>query len=182
MHFSLGVLVGYTSGYVENLKTDGFLETVGECFHECLQSWTKTFTILHFDSFKNRTKEYQDIVERLSLLSETLYEMRRYKTFAEAASEFVQQLAKNESDSIKAAWFLAYAADEYLRDEQTPKMFKFKFDAIQSTILDHDRLKNAAGLVRRDPVLWDAFPTYWYDTFDTLGLDDFIYLPGQDSD
>jgi hypothetical protein len=164
-------MVGYTSDYAEYLKTDGLLEIVGDCFQECLQSWTKTFTIIHFGSYKNRTSEYRNIVKCLSLLSETIYEMRRYKTFAAVAGEFVQQLGKNESDPIKAAWFLAYAADEYLRDEQTPKMFKFKFDAIQSAILDHERLKNAAQLVRRDPTLYDISPTYWHDTFEFLGLE-----------
>jgi hypothetical protein len=172
----LDAVVGFASDYAEYLKTDGLLEAVGNCFQECLQSWITTFTIIHYDKNgcykKGWGLQYLDIVTRLELLSETIYEMRRYKTFAEVAGEFVSQLSQNESDPIKAAWFLAYAADEYLRDEQTPKMFKFKFDAIQLSILDHDRLKKAAQLVRSDPALYEMSPTYWRDTFEYLALQD----------
>lgn len=171
----LDAIVGFASDYAEYLKTDGLLEVVGNCFQECLQSWIRTFTIIHYDKTECYKKgwglEYADIVARLELLTETIYEMRSKKTFADTAGEFVQQLSENESDPIKAAWFLAYAADEYLRDEQTPKMFKFKFDAIQSAILDHERLKHAQNLVRGNPALYDMSPSYWHDTFEFLGLD-----------
>src|SRR5688500_11933283 len=131
-HEMLLSLVGFASDHVENLKTDGLLEIVGDCFQECFQSWTTSFSVLHLDKSTGhnwRYREYRDIVERLSLLSETIYQMRIYSSLADIPGVFAQQLAQNESDPIKAAWFLAYAADEYLRDEQTPDMFKFKFDA-----------------------------------------------------
>lgn len=158
-------VVWFISDNVENLRHDGLLEGVRDCVRECLQTWTCTFTLIDY----GRDFAWQQGMSHSLLIYGMINALVKFANHDDLAYAFLHNLATNESDPLKPAWFLAYAAFEL------EEMF-FSFvdeieESIAAVIMDHSLLQNAARRVQQSPV-YAMSPAYWQEWFKLLGLDD----------
>jgi hypothetical protein len=161
-------LTWFISEYREELVADGILEQALDCLRDCLKHWTSQFRVTHFDREACQSKgwrlAYNDYVENTEVIAKTIYDLVQFEHHADLAEKFIAELAFNERDPVKAAWFLEYATsqdDIYNPPDNGP---------IKSLINNRELLEQAAELVRRDIVEHEPSPTYWVDTFRSLSL------------
>ncbi|MBC7813930.1 MAG: hypothetical protein H7175_22440 [Burkholderiales bacterium] len=148
-------LIGFVSQNAERLKEDGILEIVRDCIRECLAHWTEKFIIADPNTGLYYTAHIGDFIDQLV----------KFRTHVDLAETFVRDLAYNETDPVKAAWFLEYArwqgSDFYPSPEET----------INQLIDDKERLENAAAIVRRHSEFIGTAPLFWRETFELLNVD-----------
>jgi hypothetical protein len=163
-------IIGFTSQNKNALEKDGILEIVRSCIRECFDQWSKQFRVIHFDKDASRKNgwgiNYLDIVENSEAVSEAIIDLVRFEQHLDIAEEFVRQLANNQTDPIKAAWFIEYSRRQYAPARRPPEN-----KSIKQLINDKERLRAAAQLARQHIVAQTTSPTYWRDTFKKLRLD-----------
>jgi hypothetical protein len=156
-------LAGFMSFNMENLRNDDLLEVVRECVRECLDIWTSTFTLIDY----GREFAWQQRVSRSLLICGMVNALVKFGNHADLAYTFLHELATNEVDPLKPAWFLGYAAFEL------EEMFFSFVDEIEvsiaSIIMDHDLLQNAAKRVQQSS-MYAISPAYWQEWFKLFGL------------
>src|SRR5262249_50848784 len=107
-------LVEFSSHFKDTLEKDKLAYVVQECLREALAFLTREFKVIHRlnNSPANLagSKNYSfDYVRNSQAVAEATYDLVRWKSFAQVAEDFVDDLAHSNDDPIKAAWFLEYA-------------------------------------------------------------------------
>lgn len=161
-------VVWFASEYSDRLREDGLISVTRRNLSACLDHWTASFDVVHFDREGCRSKgwniEYSDYVRHSEVVCETTCDLVRFIAHQDLAELFAWSLAHHGGDAVKAAWFIEYTrarTDVYQPPEHPP---------IQELLQDRDLLLAAADVVRKEMVNVERSPTYWNDTFSTLGL------------
>jgi hypothetical protein len=161
-------IIGFVSQNHHGLDKDGILESARDCIRECLAHWTREFQVIHFDEKACRQKgwglTYFDYVKNQELIGLATTDLVRFEHDADLAAEFVQNLAANIENPLKAAWFLEYSRSQ--GDVYFPPLY----EPITRLINDEDLLLKAAVVVEQQVAPHEPSPTYWRDTFKTLGF------------
>lgn len=153
-------LIGFVSQNAERLESDGILETVRDCIRECFERWTVEFV----------GDSPQLDFYHVAHIDDLIDELVRFKTHVDISQAFVRELAYNDTDPVKAAWFLELV--RFRREEfQILGDSKPKHPTIERLTDDEKRLNIAAQLVKRWLIGDGPAPTYWRDTFKLLNLD-----------
>ncbi len=162
-------IVGFASKNNDKLQADAILEPTRLALKNCLIHWTSTFHVHHFDLVACQAKgwglKHYDIVKHSQLVSEALHDLIKFQTHLDIAQHFVYQIAHNNADLLKAAWFLEIANTQII----WPK-FQLKEKSIQSLLTNYDLLKQASNTVLEQLFEKEPSPTYWNDTFASLAL------------
>jgi hypothetical protein len=176
-------LVAFTALHREELQTQGLLDTLRDCFQECLHAWTTAFIVeRHHAIHLPMVLWTVHYLIQIEIFTFTGHGYGRVPTqvFPDIAYRFVQQLAENTSDPVKAAWFLAYAAGIYWSDQyrgyslDKELLNSALFEPVLSVILNQDDLKRAAQLVSAHRLVEKETRKYWRGVFKVLSLHDEI--------
>jgi hypothetical protein len=161
-------IVGFVSNNTAELRRDGLLVAARDALADCLASLTATFEVQHFESAACAAKgwriPYFDYVTNLESVCHCTTDLVHFGEHVDLAEQFVDSLAHHHGDATRAAWFLAYARsvdDVYSPPDHAP---------IRARLLDESLLAAAAEIVRTTTASRVGSPTYWRDTFASLGL------------
>jgi hypothetical protein len=161
-------IIGFISKNHKNLSGDGILEVARDCIRECLAYWTSEFQVIHYDQIACREKgwgiKYFDYVKYCEVIVMATAELVRFESETDLAEEFVRDLAFNTDNPLKAAWFLQYSRSQ--NDVYHPPLY----EPITRLINDEELLLKAAVVIEQQVVPNEQSPTYWQDTFKTLGF------------
>ncbi len=161
-------VIGFVSKNTKYLEKDRILDEVRACIRECFTHWTSHFIVVHRRSGndeRNRTPAYGDYVRNSETIQVAIRELVKWEQPSDLAEAFVQELADNTSNPLKAAWYLEYARASRDRLQQPLNNQRLSY-------LSHNKaqLQKAAQLVRQHLVSTEQSPTYWRDTFRALKL------------
>jgi hypothetical protein len=161
-------LTWFCSTYSKQLASDGVVESARQSMADLLRRWTATFDITHFDEAACRAKgwgiKYSDYVQRSETVYQTLCDFTEYVEHSDLAEYFMEDLSAFGRDPIKAAWLL-----DLVRSREEPYHPPLTA-ATQKCAADTDLLQRAFDCVAATGSLWNASPTYWYDTARILTL------------
>jgi hypothetical protein len=161
-------IVGFVSQHTAELDSDGLLTKVRECLFACLRQWTSLFTVVHYDLEMCKGKgwrlPYYDLVTNSELICVATSDLVEFRAHRDIAETFAQWLAHHSGDPLRAAWFLEYARAR--NDVHHPPAH----GPIQSLLSDQSQLEAAALIIRGTVAPREKSPTYWRDTFKSLGL------------
>jgi hypothetical protein len=130
--------------------------------------WTREFGIIHIDSNACREKGwvilYADVVQSCEVICQCTEDLVRFRNHSDLAFDFFQSLRSHDDNATKAAWFLelARACNDVYTPPDDPE--------IRGMLLNPEFLRNAKNVVEQQRFGFDLSPTYWNDTFATLGL------------
>jgi len=160
-------IVHFISDNAALLKQNGLLLKCEDSLKSCLNTWTSTFLIEHYDKEacgrKGWTLDHDDIVANNQLLTEGLDDMVRYKTIADIAFDFVGALRSSEQ-ALQCAWYLELCSTNqlygFIRDEK-----------LKQLLTDQQYVERCFDIVRKtDFVNQTTSPTYWSDICERLGV------------
>lgn len=163
-------VVGFASKYAPQLKADGYLSSVQAQFLACLDTWTNTFTITHFDEAACRTNgwglAYFDYVGASTEVYQMLYDLVHFEVHTTLAEGFLITLANKLQDPLTACWFL-----ELARANQADDVYKPPDSLLIQKLLKSPELQRQAALtINTHCRSTKPSPTYWPDMFVLLSL------------
>jgi hypothetical protein len=158
----------FCSAYADQLEADGYLGVVRQRMRACFDSWAESFRIVHFDAEacakKGWKRKYFDHVMNSEVVCEGLRDIARFERHRDIAVNVVSSFISNLDRPLAASWFLELArrrTDVYSPPNDSD------FEALLS---DAGNLRRAAATVLESCVPNETSPTYWNDTFSTLGI------------
>jgi hypothetical protein len=163
-------IIGFVSKNAKQLEKDRILEPARACIRECFDYWTSQFIVVHrrlAGDQRMPKRAYVDHVKNSVNIMVAVEEIVRWERHVDLAEPFVQELADNTSNPLKAAWFLEYA--RATRGDRVRQPLKNQ--VIMQLVKDTERLKKAGELVRQHLVSGERSPTYWRDTLKLLNLE-----------
>ena len=162
-------LIWFASEYWDQIKNDGAGESIRQNLADCLEQWTRSFSVVHYDDAQCREKgwdrNYFDLVWMSENVIEYLNDLIRFESHSDLAFTFVDSLSQPCGDPIKSAWFLELARAHVGRDVYRPNNKQ-----IQLT-LDNEQLATEHSIiVTKQLESFSDTPTYWRDALSLLSI------------
>lgn len=176
-------LTYFIASHQDRLAPDGFLEPSLAQLRACLEEWTATFQVVHFDAAacaaKGWRRDHSDYVENSWALRELVDVLLRYE-LGQLAEEWVESLIGMRRSPQASAWLLEYAREErtsyeyYSRGDRVPRHIDMtpskRSPRIFNTLMSNLLLQTAYDEIKDTIVASERSPTYWPDLVGSLGL------------
>jgi hypothetical protein len=176
-------LLYFLSSHAQELRRDELLEEALRAIRSCVDAWTESFSVVHFDLDACRAKgwrlDHDDYVRNADAVKDIVDGLLRYKTHVLLAEELVVQWTAPGRSATAAAWLLEFAREErrtyrYYSKNPAPArldMVPTKSNArIHAAVTDQDALQIALTEVASTIVPMTESPTYWPDLISQLEL------------
>ncbi len=157
-------IIGFCSIHHDALQQHDLLTYVNDEITACMNHWTQSFTIIHYNQSdclkKGWNSTYLNRVEYAEEVMEMINELYRLDSFKHLAYDFVDSIARLDHH-IHHCWFLELSRMRYEINLPQP---------IITLLSDHDTIKRAYDQVYPFIINDSDSLTYWQDTRNLMGL------------